>query len=351
MKKALCYEDVLLEPKFSSIKSRSEVDLSVDLGKVWLYPQRKDVDFKLELPIVSAPMDTVSGAPMAETLHKMGGVATLHRYRSIDEQCDIIQKLLATNPEISVGASVGSTGNYFEDAAKALSYGARFICIDVAHGHHSLVRDAIKRLKGSFQVHVMAGNVATREAYEDLSMWGADSVRCGVGGGSVCTTRIQTGHGVPGLQTILDCAKTTICPSKRAKIIADGGLRTSGDIVKALAAGADLVMLGSILAGTSDSPGEVEEIDGKLYKKFRGMASYDAQNEWRGKANNVEGISTMIPYKGNTSEVLSGIKAGVQSGLSYSGARNIKELQANATFIRQSVAGARESSAHIGGFK
>jgi len=351
MKKALCYEDVLLEPKLSDINSRTDVDLGVDLGKVWSYPDRRDIEFALEVPIVSAPMDTVSGLSMAKTLHDFGGVATLHRYKSIEEQCDTIRELLVINPNINVGASVGSTGNYFEDAAKALAYGARFICIDVAHGHHFLVRDAIKRLKGSFQVHVMAGNVATREAYEDLSLWGADSVRCGVGGGSVCTTRIQTGHGVPGLQTILDCAKTTICPSKRAKIIADGGLRTSGDIVKALAAGADLVMLGSILAGTSDSPGEVEEIDGKLYKKFRGMASYDAQNEWRGKANNVEGISTMIPYKGTTSEVLSGIKAGIQSGLSYSGARTIKELQTNATFIRQSVAGARESSAHIGGLE
>ena len=206
---------------------------------------------------------------------------------------------------------------------------ARVLCIDVAHGHHKLVERAIKSIKEMLNdsVHIIAGNVATLEGFNALADWGADSVRCNIGGGSICSTRIQTGHGVPGLHTIFECAQS----DRDAKIIADGGIRSSGDIVKALAAGADFVMLGSMLAGTDESPGET--LIGVLNTKtkvYRGMASKEAQFDWRGKCSSNEGISATIPYKGPVTNVLEDLSNGIKSGLSYSGVRTITELQAKA---------------------
>jgi len=189
----------------------------------------------------------------------------------------------------------------------------------------------------------MAGNVATLEGYNDLVEWGADSVRCNIGGGSICSTRIQTGHGVPGLQTIIDCAKS----DRGAPIIADGGIRNAGDIVKALAAGADFVMLGSMLAGADETPGDVINTRRGKFKSYRGMASKDAQIEWRGKTASLEGIATTVPCKGPVEDILHELERGICSGLSYSGARSIGELQACSQFVRQTVSGQTESSTHI----
>ena len=186
----------------------------------------------------------------------------------------------------------------------------------------------------------MAGNVATAEAFEALSLWGADSIRCGIGGGSICSTRVQTGHGVPTLETILECAES----SHSVKIIADGGIKNSGDIVKALAAGADFVMVGSMLAGTAETPGDVVEGHSKIY---RGMASRNAQLDWRGRTSSAEGISAMVPYKGAVNDILDDIRGNVASGFSYSGASNIRELWANSEFISQTSSGQLESSTHI----
>jgi len=189
----------------------------------------------------------------------------------------------------------------------------------------------------------MAGNVATLEGFNDLADWGADSIRCNIGGGSICTTRVQTGHGVSGLQTIFDCAKS----DRDAKIIADGGIKNSGDIVKAFAAGADFVMLGSLLAGTDEAPGEVFELDGMRFKTYRGMASPDAQVEWRNKISSHEGISSTVPHCGSVEEVLTALKCNVRSGFSYSGARNIQELRTKAQWVQQTGASQVESSPHI----
>jgi IMP dehydrogenase len=189
----------------------------------------------------------------------------------------------------------------------------------------------------------MAGNVATGEGARDLANWGADSVRVGVGGGSICSTRLVSGHGVPTFQTVIDCVEYG-CP---VPIIADGGMKTSGDIVKALAAGADFVMLGSMLAGTDQSPGQVFDNGNKRYKVYRGMASSEAQVNWRGKTSTPEGISTTIPYKGDVNSILEDLKGGIQSGMSYSGARSIRELQTKARFVQQTVAGQAESFTHI----
>ena len=191
----------------------------------------------------------------------------------------------------------------------------------------------------------MAGNVATRDGYESLVEWGASSVRVGIGGGSICSTRIQTGHGIPTLQSIFDCQLSEY--AGEFPIIADGGIKNSGDIVKAIGAGADFVMLGSLLAGTTESPGEVQGNVNEKYKVYRGMASKDAQIEWRGHVSSEEGVSSKIPFKGPVSEVVKGLEVGIRSGLSYSGAKSIQEFQAICSFITQTSAGATESSTHI----
>lgn len=333
-KETLTYDDILLVPQYSDIESRKEIDIGNDL----------DDNIHLDLPIISAPMDTVTGADMAIAMWQAGGLGIIHRYNSIKEQANVTTSVAN---EACTGAAVGVTGD-FEERARALhDSGVEVLCVDVAHGHHILVERAIKTLKDVFgtDVHIMAGNVATPEGYKTLSHWGADSIRCNVGGGSICSTRIQTGHGVPGLQTIIDCAQYKV---GRAKIIADGGIRSPGDMVKAIAAGADFVMVGSLLAGTDQSPGEmINSSSGLKSKVYRGMASKEAQFNWRGKYSSNEGISTTISYKGDVKNVLEDMKNGIRSGLSYSGCRTILELQSNALFIRQTSAGLVESKTHI----
>jgi len=333
MKKGLTYDDVLLVPQYSDIESRSEVSLATELGR--------GVDLKL--PIISSPMDTVSETDMAGTLGDLGGLSIIHRYNSIEEQAGMIASL---GGEVLVGAAVGIAGDYIDRAIACVEAGAKVICIDVAHGHHILMKKAIKKIRKAVgkKIHIMAGNVATLEGFNDLADWGADSIRCNIGGGSICTTRVQTGHGVPGLETIFQCAKS----DRNAKIIADGGIKNSGDIVKALAAGADAVMLGSLLAGTSESPGRTfKDTDGKLRKVYRGMASAEAQKDWRGRVSSQEGVSSSVPWRGPVGNVIEGLERGIRSGLSYSGARSVKELQAKAQWLQQSNASTTESSAHI----
>tara|TARA_R110002124_G_scaffold94173_1_gene237942 strand:+ start:1270 stop:2292 length:1023 start_codon:yes stop_codon:yes gene_type:complete len=338
MKTGLCYDDVLLVPQYSDIRSRLAVDISTDL----------DDDLKLELPLVSSPMDTISGEKMAKALDKAGTMAVIHRYNTIEEQVGLVCSV--TKDGGRVGAAVGITGDFLERAQALVNYGVSFLCVDVAHGHHLMMREALEILKKNVEVHLMAGNVATKRGYTDLSNWGADSVRCNIGGGSACTTRTQTGHGVPGLQTILDCSKITglrMVGEKRTKIIADGGIRSSGDIVKALAAGADLVMIGSLLAGTTETPGHIVESNTGEFKEYRGMASKRAQFEWRGKTGSFEGVSTMVPYKGDVEFVLEDLEKGIRSGFSYSGCRSIQELQESALWTLQTANGLSESKAHI----
>ena len=331
-KAALSYDDVLLKPQYSDIKSRSEIDITAFLRK----------DIQLHLPVISSPMDTVSESEMAAAISTAGGMAVVHRYNTIAEQVSHI----SSNGSRCVGAAIGITGDYLDRAVAAVEAGADVVCVDVAHGHHILMKEALYSLRSRFgdDLHIMAGNVATLEGINDLAAWGADSVRCNIGGGSICSTRIQTGHGMPGLQTIIECAKT----EKDVNIIADGGIRTSGDIVKALAAGADAVMVGSLLAGTKESPGDVfKDNKGLIWKTYRGMASKDAQIEWRGKYSSLEGVSTRVPYRGPVGDILRELERGIRSGFSYSGARNLKELWAAAEFIIQTGAGMTESGTHI----
>ena len=333
VKTGLTYDDVLLVPQYSGVRSRSEVKLHSELTEF----------IKLDLPIVASPMDTVSECEMANRLSQLGGVAIIHRYNTITEQTTIVASL---PDQVKVGAAVGVSGDYLDRALSLYEAGADFLCVDVAHGHHILMKEALTALREILpsRFHLMAGNVATLEGFNDLADWGADSIRCNIGGGSICTTRIQTGHGVPGLETIFECAKS----DRDAKIIADGGIKTSGDIVKALAAGADFVMLGSLLAGTDESPGETFTGNcGELRKVYRGMASSTAQQDWRGKVASQEGVSSSVPYKGPVSTMINELVTGIRSGLSYSGARTIKELQLKAKWLKQTNAGIIESSDHV----
>ena len=333
IKEGLAFEDVLLKPRYSSIKSRTEINLSS------VFNDRHS----LSLPIIAAPMDTVSESPMAAAMDQSGAMAVIHRYNSIDEQCRHIQSLPAS---ATVGAAIGVSGDYMERATELYRSGCRFYCVDIAHGHHILMREALGNLREAFgsEVTIMAGNVATLQGFNDLADWGADAVRVGIGGGSICSTRIQTGHGVPTLQSVINCSSS----DRNAKLVADGGIRTSGDIVKALAAGADFVMLGSLLAGTSEAPGRlIKQGDGSMRKVYRGMASKEAQIDWRGHTASVEGVTSSVPLKGPVAGILRDLERGIRSGLSYSGARNLSEFRSFATFVKQTSAGAVESSTHI----
>ncbi len=334
MQKTYSFDDVLLMPQYSDVESRSDVSLASEL----------DSNITLELPVIASPMDTVSEEAMALTLDGLGGMAVLHRYNTIGEQTNMAG--YAYNPGRPLAAAIGATGDYYNRANALVREGVTVLCIDIAHGHHKFMEVAIKKIKDRYgnKIHVMAGNVATLEAFDALASWGADSIRVGIGGGSICSTRIVTGHGLPTLQSVFDCSRT----SYDTKIIADGGIKTTGDMVKALAAGADFVMVGSMLAGTNETPGEVfVDANGEKQKEYRCMASATAQRSWRGKSGTPEGVSTVVPYKGPVGDIIQNISGGIRSGLSYTGVRSIKELQARAKFVLQSGAAQLESNTHI----
>ena len=288
MNETISFDDVLLAPQYSEIDSRSEIKIKQQL---------KNINHDFTLPIISSPMDTVTEADMAITIYEAGGLGVLHRYNYIEEQVSMASSVLEYGSD--VGSAIGVNGDFIPRSMALVDSGVTILCIDVAHGHHSKVRYAIETLRRTYgkRIHIMAGNIATREGFNALADWGADSIRVGIGGGSICSTRVQTGHGVPTLQSIIDCAGS----DRDVTLIADGGLRTSGDIVKALAAGAD----------------------------------------------SVEGVSSSVPRRGLAENVLNELERGIRSGLSYSGARSIQELQAKAKFIRQTNSSQVESSTHI----
>ena len=336
IKEGLTYNDILLTPQYSDIRSRSEINIGSRLHGA-------GPTTRLGLPIIGSPMDTISESQMGITMWHEGALTVIHRYNTIEQQCALVDEVLFA--KANAAAAIGTTGDYLDRARALVGAGVRILCVDVAHGHHILMREALATLRQVFGdgVHIMAGNIATLEGYNDLVDWGADSVRCNIGGGSICSTRVQTGHGVPGLQTIIDCAGS----DRNAPIIADGGIRNSGDIVKALAAGADFAMLGSLLSGTDEAPGDVIVTRKGRFKSYRGMASKDAQMDWRGATSSLEGIATTVACKGSVTNVLQELARGIRSGLSYSGARSIRELQSKARFLRQTASGQIESSTHI----
>ncbi|RYY00157.1 guanosine monophosphate reductase, partial [bacterium] len=260
-----------------------------------------------------------------------------------------------SNGRLLVGAAIGVKNDYLERTAELVKAGVDVLVIDIAHGHAQSLLDALYSIKSAFpHVDVIAGNVATKHATMDLISAGADAVKCGVGPGATCQTRIVTGAGVPQLTAVMDCCEASVY--KDIPLIADGGIRSSGDIVKALAAGASSVMLGSMFGGCEESPGKTRVKNGQKYKVYRGMASYDAA-ESRGKSEKgyevslddyvAEGVETVIPYKGKAKEVMDQLIGGLRSGMSYLGVDSIEDMSKNADFIKMSPAGLSESKPHI----
>lgn len=338
MLRALSYDDVLLVPQYSDIESRKDVDISSTLDA--------ERNLHFSLPIISSPMDTITEEKMAIALARMGGLGIVHRYNTVEKQSKMAEIIFENISPTKVGFAIGITGDYLERATELYSLGARILCLDVAHGDHILMQRALNQLRDKLgdKPHLMAGNVATFESCCRLASWGANSIRIGIGGGSICSTRIQTGHGVPSLQSILDCSSIPL----DVTLIADGGIKNSGDIAKALAAKADFVMIGSLLAGTDCTPGDVISTESNNKRKvYRGMASKDAQMDWRGKSSSLEGISTTVPYKGATVDVVDQLENGIRSAFSYSGARTIKEYWSKSRFIEQTSSGLTESKTHI----
>ena len=226
-------------------------------------------------------------------------------------------------------AAIGVTGDFIERAQELVQQGCKIPCIDVAHGHHKLVKESIRRIKNEVngQVDLLVGNISTGESARDLCEWGADGLRIGIGGGSLCSTRIQTGVGVPMVSSIRDCVD--VADGYNVPCMADGGIRSSGDVCKGLGAGADTVMLGSLLSGTKESPGSITK-QGQwpnevLQKKYRGSASIESKTD-RGESKNVEGYSTTVPYKGKVKRIISDVIYGLKSSMSYVGANNLKEF-------------------------
>jgi IMP dehydrogenase len=333
-KEHLSFDDILLIPQHSDIESRKDVDLSVTLG-------RNLSSVKLQAPIIAAPMDTVCEWGMAVSIKKAGGIGIIHRYMPIKSQATMIKMAVANGTD--AGGSVGARGNFLSDAYELVDAGATVVLVDVANGHSEYAVNAVKELRSALgrSVHIMAGNVATWDGFARLGDAGADSIRVGIGGGSACTTRVVSGHGVPTLASVMDIRKK-VPYGEGPSIIADGGIRNSGDAAKALAAGAHAVMLGRVLAGTDESPGDI--IDG--YKVFRGMASREAQEEGRGVVSGVEGISTQIPYVGSVANVIEDFKAGLRSALSYTGVDNLVDFHTESMYNRVSGNSLHETKPH-----
>lgn len=323
LRTGLSYGDVLLVPQRSPVESRSDVDLSTGLTD----------GIDLETPLMSAPMDTVTEAATARALGGVGGFGTVHRFMSIDEQATEVRAVAEAGEP--VGAAVGVNEEFLDRAEAVLAVGADCVMIDVAHAHMESCLDAIERVRHEFDPEIVAGNVATPEAVEDLYTAGADCVKVGIGPGSHCTTRKVAGAGMPQLTAVDDCADWA--SDLGIKTIADGGIRTSGDAVKALMAGADAVMMGSLFAGTAEAPGEMVERDGNRYKRSRGMATTAANDDRTDKDGDVaadEGVEGLTEYKGSLKGVAGEFAAGLRSGLSYCGGHTIPEARGNAEFIR-----------------
>lgn len=331
--RALTYDDVLCFPQKSDVRSRRDPDLSTRLTK----------NITIKAPFISANMDTVTEKEMAIAMNTQGGLGILHRFMSIADQVSQVEEIKKAGAQV-ISASIGVNQD-FKDRAKALvQAGVNVITIDIAHGHSVAMLETLKWLKETFSnVDVIAGNIASPSAARDLIEAGADAIKVGIGPGSMCTTRIITGCGVPQLTAVALCAEVAI--EAGVPLIADGGIKTSGDVVKALSAGADTVMLGSILSGTLETPGPIRH--GK--KEYRGMASKAAQVSWRGgvpEGMAPEGEMTLVPIKGRVSDVISEMAGGLRSGMSYINATTVQEMRSKALFLEMSPMGLNESKAH-----
>ncbi|MEI6866972.1 MAG: IMP dehydrogenase [Actinomycetes bacterium] len=344
----LTYDDVLLLPDASDVVP-SEV----------LTETRLTRKITLKVPLISSAMDTVTEARMAIAMAKAGGIGIVHRNLPIEDQ---VKHVIEAKRAGLVGAAVGVGDDGFARAAALIEAGVDVVVVDTAHGHHRAVLDAIARIKKDFpQIEIIGGNVATRSGAQALINAGVDAVKVGVGPGSICTTRVVAGVGVPQVTAIMEAHKA--CVKADIPLIADGGLQYSGDIAKAIVAGADTVMLGSLLAGCDESPGELVEINGRKFKAYRGMGSLGAMQS-RGEQKSYskdrymqddvlsedklvpEGIEGKVAYRGSVAVVVHQLVGGLRSGMGYAGAATINDLQRNGQLIQITSAGLQESHPH-----
>jgi len=339
IREGLTFDDVLLVPKYSTVTSRSAIDLSV-----------KWAGIEFDHPVIPANMQTITGFDMAVEVAKSGGLPVLHRFMPLEEQLNYAEDIIDMFGPQRLAVSIGVKDNDFTAAEKFLDVGVRMLCIDIAHGDSEQCTKMIKRLSEiDPKPLIIAGNVATGDGARRLWEAGASIIKVGIGPGSLCTTRIETGNGVPQLTALMDVDRVRKerlallrtrdeIPTKRyLPIIADGGIKNAGDIVKALCF-ADMVMIGNVFAGCTETPGEIMSIEGRSYKRYVGSSTH--------KANHVEGVAAIVPTKGSYKEILEKLLEGVASGCSYQGVHNLEKLRDNPEFIRITGAGLRESHPH-----
>ena len=344
IKEALTFDDVLLTPNYSNILP-SDVSTNTNLSG----------NINLQIPLLSSAMDTVTESKMAISIAKAGGLGIIHRNLDIKKQIIEIKKVISK--KLPVGAAVGAGSAEFKRAQALLKQNITMIVVDTAHGHTKKVAEIIKKIKKikSKNTALCAGNIATPEAAKFLANLGVDVIKVGIGPGSICTTRLVAGIGMPQLSAILAVKKGL--KNKNIKIIADGGIKFSGDIPKALAAGADAVMIGSLFAGTDEAPGKIIKKNGRFYKSFRGMGSIGAMNKGsadryfqtkqKDKSKYVpEGVEGLVKYKGEVGNIIFQLVGGLKSSMGYLGRKNIKDLRKKAKFVKITKAGFYESMVH-----
>ena len=343
IKEALTFDDVLLLPRYSSVLP-TKTNIFVKLTK----------NISLKVPFLTSAMDTVTESKMSIAIAKEGGIGVVHRNLDIKNQSKEVKKV--KDKKLLVGAAVGTNKEDLERVKSLISNGVDLIVIDTAHGHSEKVLKTLSKIKKIIKnIPVCVGNIATGEAAKKLYNSGADIIKVGIGPGSICTTRMVAGIGVPQISAIMDVKKAL--QKKKIKIISDGGIKFSGDIAKALAAGADAIMMGSIFAGTEESPGKKFKIKGKIYKKYRGMGSIGAmsagsanryfQKNFKDKSKFVpEGVEGRVEYKGKVSKIIYQLQGGLRSSMGYIGAKNLNEINKKAKFVKITKAGFYESMVH-----
>ena len=343
IKEALTFDDVLLLPQFSSVLP-SATDIRARLSN----------NINLKVPFFSAAMDTVTESKMAIAMGQAGGMGVIHRNLSIKNQVKEIT--LVKKKKLLVGAAIGTSNDDILRAKQLLNNGADLIIVDTAHGHSAKVLNTLSKLKKiSKKIPICVGNIATGEAAKKIYNAGADMVKVGIGPGSICTTRMVAGIGVPQISAIMEVKKALF--KKKIKIISDGGIKFSGDIAKALAAGADAIMMGSIFAGTDESPGKKFKIRGKIFKQYRGMGSIGAmsagsanryfQKNFKDKSKFVpEGVEGRVEFKGKVSKIIYQLQGGLRSSMGYIGAKNLRDINKRAKFVKITKAGFYESMVH-----
>ena len=332
------FNDVLISPKYNKVVSRREVRFETRVTK----------NYKLDIPILAANMDTICESQMAIALGRLGGLGVIHRFLSIEDQVKEVEKVKAQN--LISAAAIGVKD--YEERVDALNKaGINIIVLDVAHGHSKRTGKTLDYIKTTYpNIDVIVGNVATKDAAEYFISKKADGIKVGIGPGSACTTRIMTGAGVPQITAIMDVYEAT---QGRVPVCADGGIKCPGDLTKAIGAGADTVMSGAIFAGTDETPGKIIKKDGKIYKEYRGMASFLAtvkklklDGQKVDEEVHVEGESTLVESRGPIAKIINRYLGGLASGMTYVGVDNIEALRGKADFIEISSAGYAESVAH-----